>query len=555
MILQRYKKFNYISNLTHNKDIEYTNDGKFSTSGVSGFVGKILVSEKSKRESGKKRETKNEANNTLVYKMSSDVDFLIDHEAFVLSQLNQLKIPHFVKYYNLLESTDINILTKINKAKSKILLMEHLYSNYQPECLTFYNILKNYKDTGTKGRNMIASQILQILMALEISQNELSFTHYDLHMDNVLELECESNAVFLYQFQSGSASNDTFYVVPTFGYYPVLIDVGMSYVYNVNDRPMFSSIHNYINGSQSAIFDTFNDIHHLMISSFYYIEDCFEEYEKVSTKLKSIFSNIPVLRKRGWKQLKNNLVDSAVKKMKDEVKTFTSEIFDDQHDDLVGLLSALIKLPLKECEDESDKSDKDERKFNSSFDNFLKEIKYIHKLFSEQSDNDHLLLNIVKTVVNTIIKTEQKDEFKNLLITELKELSHIFSQELNTDKLQYIQFNYLYSDGNEIGIQLSDYFYKLVIENTSIIQKGYKNIEDKFEIYSPIDFFHYFYQNLTPHFKIDNDTIVYSFQNNIPTVRTCKKLDKDELYKINGSSYLTKGVMLNKYLSDNEKEN
>ena len=45
-------------------------------------------------------------------------------------------------------------------------------------------------------------------------------------------------------------------------------------------------------------------------------------------------------------------------------------------------------------------------------------------------------------------------------------------------KTKIIKFNNLYCDGKSVGIQLSDYFYKLVIENTNIIQSGYKSIED-----------------------------------------------------------------------------
>ena len=504
MILQRYKKFNHISEILKENDIEYKNDGKFSTAGVSGFVGKLFIN--NEKGSYDKKE-----DNTIVYKMSSDVDFIIDHESFVLSELNKLNIPHFCKYYKIKDN--INILSKINKSKSKILLMEHLYSQHfkeKEECKTFYNILHDNKDIGSKGRNIISSQILQILMALEISQNELSFTHYDLHMDNILELKCEYNSVFLYNV------NDEYFVVPTFGYYPVLIDVGMSYIYDVNDRPMFSSIHNYINGSQCAIFDTLNDIHHLLISSFYYIEDCSEDYENISDKLKSIFSNIPVLRKRGWKQLKNNIVEKTVDKIKTEIKYFNDQIFDNNRNDLVGLLAGLIILPLK------DKTSNDE--FNSSFTNFFKEIKYIYNLFD--LDDDYLLLNIVKVIVSSIIymkeNDDKKEEFENELVKNLKYLSRDFKSKLEIEKLQYIHFNYLYSDGIDIGIQLSNYFYKLVIENTSIIQKGYQNIEEKYEISSPINFFTYFYENLTPYFKIDNDTLVYTFENNIQLLKLAK---------------------------------
>jgi hypothetical protein len=554
MILSRYKKYNYISELfkTPNKLI-FKNDEKFTTDGVTGKVGKILINLK---------DSKKTKDNTIVYKFSDDVDFMIDHEALVLSELSKLKIPHFVKYYDIMN--DIDILNKSNTTNSKILLMEHLYSNYQPECLTFYNILKNNKDIGYKGKNIISSQILQILMALEIAQNETSFTHYDLHMDNVLELECEPNSVFLYELPLEDTKE--YYVVPTFGYYPCIIDVGMSYVFNVNDKPMLSSIHNYSNGSQSSIFDTFNDIHHLLISSFYYIEDCNEQYDEMSKKLKSIFSNVPVLRKRGWKQLKNNLADLLNEKLKNEVEIFNDEIFDDQHSDICGLLSALVKLPLQiseyeRSEDErSSVSSEENGEFNKSFYNFLKEIKYIHNnVFTRY--HDELLLNIFKTVIETINNKSNKldlsgsannanksDNFKSNLIKNLKELIDKFDVNIDKDKIENINFDYLYEDGISIGIQLSHFFYELVSSNTEVITKGYIKINEKHELYSPIDFFHLFYEKLSPFFKIDEDTVVYSFENKIPTIRSCKSLSSDQLNQINKSSYLTKGNRLNECL-------
>src|SRR5579872_3076510 len=216
MILSRYKKFNHIYKLCkYPNKLNFKNDGNFSTNGVSGKVGRLITDTDDIKHK--------EDENIIVYKFTDDMDFMIDHEALVLNDLNSLNIPHFVKYYNIVDN--IKLLEKVNKSNSKILLLEHLYSNYQPECLTFYNILKNNKDNNYKGKNIISSQILQILMALEISQNNCSFTHYDFHMDNIIEMECEPNAVFLYELYDDN--NKQYYVVPTMGYYPVIIDMGM----------------------------------------------------------------------------------------------------------------------------------------------------------------------------------------------------------------------------------------------------------------------------------------------------------------------------------------
>lgn len=533
MLLSRYKKYNTINNIYNNeKNINYSSLNKFSITGVSAHVSKLSIYTKDKKE------LKN--NNTVVYKLSNEVDFLIDHESFVLSELNKLKIPHFVKYYTITD--DIDIVK--NDTNSRVLLMEHLYSHYQPECLTFYNILKNNKD-DEKGENIIVSQILQVLMALEISQNELSFTHYDLHMDNVLELECEPNSVFLYELNINNEKE--YYVVPTFGYYPVIIDVGMSYVCTINDKPMLSPVHNYLNGSQCCIFDTFNDIHHLLISSFYYIEDCNENYDKISKKLKSIFSNVPVLRKRGWKQLKYNIDEELYNVLIDNVENFDDDIFDHLHMNIIGLISSFVKLPLQE-----NKHD-DEITFDSFY-FFFKEVKYIYMNVFNKSE-EYLLLNIIKIIVKTFNDSREGSNFKSSLISNLENLKNIFDISINKKNFENIEFNDLYKSCIDIGLQLSYYYYNIVNENTKVIIDGYNKINEKYEIYSPLDFFYYFYENLTPHFQIDEDTIIYSFENEMPIMRTCKVLNKDQLYRINKSSYLTKGNLLQEYLSNIDKLN
>ena len=50
--------------------------------------------------------------------------------------------------------------------------------------------------------NLMSSQILQILLALQIAQNKLNFTHYDLHTTNVLQQHCEFDALFLYNINN-----------------------------------------------------------------------------------------------------------------------------------------------------------------------------------------------------------------------------------------------------------------------------------------------------------------------------------------------------------------
>ena len=49
MISQRYKRLNYITDLINTENITYKNFGKFKTSGVSGFVGKLNILDKKRK--------------------------------------------------------------------------------------------------------------------------------------------------------------------------------------------------------------------------------------------------------------------------------------------------------------------------------------------------------------------------------------------------------------------------------------------------------------------------------------------------------------------------
>jgi hypothetical protein len=148
-----------------------------------------------------------------------------------------------------------------------------------------------------------------IISALQISQKHINFTHYDLHVENILIRQCEPEAIFVYNI------NNNLYTVPTFGFYPVIIDMGSSYSVSVENNSMKTSVAHYNNGLQPTIYDPLNDLHHFLLSALNSIEYESNEFYFLSTRMMYFFRNIPILRKRGWKQLPNNIMKLTIVKI------------------------------------------------------------------------------------------------------------------------------------------------------------------------------------------------------------------------------------------------
>jgi len=305
----------------------------FETKGVQGIAG-ILEH----RETGKQ----------VVFKLSIEIDRTIEHENQVTLELNKLRnfCPNFVGnlgcielpisrtyiYVNTPEDTDDEYSSKSesrsrseSRSESRSSESESSSEEEYEECKLFMDD-KEYLPTNMllleyvsphsfddfcryADKALLNSLILGVLCALGISQKHLNFTHYDLHIDNILIRECEPEAIFMYIIDGNS------FVVPTFGFYPVIIDMGLSYCKALEGSTTKTPVEHYNKGLQSVVFDKFNDVHHFLISALYSVEYEEEEFYYLSTKMLYFFRHIPILRKRGWKMLPNNILKLTMREI------------------------------------------------------------------------------------------------------------------------------------------------------------------------------------------------------------------------------------------------
>lgn len=191
-------------------DYSYT----FSKCGKQGIAGVMTSNEKIENEYIQ-----------YCFKISKHLDFLIEHEWYVLSQLSKLNpyCIHFCKSVGTITSGfEFKLNAKTNpyqpntdkKMTRTVLLSEYIKDSYK---------FSKYIASKYVESKVIYSIIKQVLVALIIAQHKLKFTHYDLHSCNILIKKCDPNIVFTY------VCNGITYVIPTYGSYPIIIDYGFSY--------------------------------------------------------------------------------------------------------------------------------------------------------------------------------------------------------------------------------------------------------------------------------------------------------------------------------------
>ena len=336
-----------------------------------------------------------------------------------------------------------------------ILLFEKIHN------FPFHRLLKKFNYDN----NIISSQLLQILLGLQIAQNECKFTHYDLHTSNILEQHCELDSVFLYNIKGEK------YAVPTYGYYPKIIDLGSSYSETVTNHTMLTHANSYDYGFQSQFFDPLNDVHHSLLSLFYYIENKKSCFETLCNKIKYMFHNVPVLRKSGWKKLPHDLTDTILYKIKKDClpEYEDYDVFRDYKGNFLEIFNSLVyipfekglkedilnidisKLDMEQFEREKREESKEGSKEESDSDSDSEEEdltnekeEYIFNFLNEYPQlNFKPYFHNVMVEINKMFHNEETCGEEILFI--LRELFHI----INNNKAELIKFKTIYENKYE----------------------------------------------------------------------------------------------------------
>lgn len=458
-----YKKIVDVYN--DNKDKYWEEWLEFSeiiSSGKQGFVGIFNI--------------KN-TNYKVIFKISQRISHLIQHEFAVSKDINKLceYVPFFCRSYGniLCESNpECNLSTEPfrinkddndNKDKNKfeplierdVLLLEHLQG-----CTKLYNYIK----TNNISDDVIHSIIQNVLCSILIAQNDMSFTHYDLHSDNILVKDCNKNVCFVYKF-----NNKDCICFPSYGKHPIIIDYGFSYSKSLDDNYIWSSLSTTDVGFTSTMFDKVSDPKIFLITTTKELKEY--RYGKYSLTMREFVRNnyehLNIDWNCGWFKY-DSATDIVINKI-EEYANCTS-FFKNNIDHCIDICNSLIVLPLEECKHDN---------IQLSFTVLLSEFAKIE----EQIVSHYYCLYIFDVMINIarevrILYNDAGSRARAVKFFHEKLVNYIDSIAKYV-VVKNIDFNKLLCAIYEFSRCLEGIYYKYMTKYTEINTKKYKNVKYK----------------------------------------------------------------------------
>ncbi len=409
-----------------------------------------------------------------VFKIPKEVNTLIDHEFKISQDMEELcsYLPHFNKVLEVKKNVkchipNCSIKTTFNPFTNYNCIRDVALVEYIPSSLTLLEYLK-----GTNFSYM-ESLIHQLILALFIAQQEKNFTHYDLHLENILIRRCLKRTFFWYKFlYEGTTINRLVY---TNGHFPVLFDYGFAYSKGLEGTSYTNSLFFTNKGYTPFMFDEVNDFKTLMIR-LAYVRNCpskirdlvnkkFLKVEKSKNKRKS---NCTIDLETGWNKTTVSSIARIVCKRLNRIITelrptdYRDNFIYRELDNLIDLFGILIKLPIGQ-------NDFKVETLKDTVRIFLTEWEKIDNWF----DNNHGVdekLNIMKRLIETIneildtqLQTETDDNQNCLSIVDIE---HKFKLEMFKILDAFGDFIYIenfnYGEFLSSIIQISNYIEHVV---------------------------------------------------------------------------------------------
>ena len=354
-----------------------------------------------------------------VFKISQYINNLALHESVTMQGLKDISkyCPHFMKGFGVVKC---NVEPKYRKAsnpfevKSKYPIEKDiLLCEFIDRSSKFYNYIKSERIH----EDVLYSVVKQVLMAITIAQREKEFTHYDLHSNNVMIKKCDKDLVFLYKID-----DDNQFCVPSLGYYSVIIDYGFSYISDMNDGPLLTSMAHTDVGFISDRYDWVADPKLFLVTVSDEIKDKrnTKKAKKFRRIVKNIFAPLKIEWDSGWDNVEKK---GAIDYVADLLEPYYSKsrLFSEYDYYCLDLLQSLIILPLEK---------QDHTHIKKSFEVFLTEWVKIENEISNEFYNLYILKELVdsaRLIRPEYMRSETRDRaiavFRNSLYEILNKVS------------------------------------------------------------------------------------------------------------------------------------
>lgn len=308
----------------------------------------------------------------IVWKISKRASFVCESEyetGKVIMDSPLHILPHFVK---VIDCTDVYLSSK-DRVPRTCLMMEEIRGGRLldvilncGECRDVLNLTK------------------QILLAIEAAQQIVQFTHYDLHIENVLVRETDDDK-YVYIFPDGSM-----HLVETNGLCAVIIDYG--YAYTSKAKTILPSLYHNDAGFQSFQFSPLSDVMTLLCSTVYEFRHSESHFVQ---QVSNMFRDMPSTfnRECGWIEGYTNLPKAMARILKPPISDVRSDSIFRDVPVVVDLIQALVEIPLDSRADTYP---------NVSYTKTFAALYYQWFLVEEELANPELEALFLKTVIRSV---------------------------------------------------------------------------------------------------------------------------------------------------------
>ena len=511
-------------------------DSLFGNPGKQGIVGLLNFKNNTSDEAGEDSDDNNSKSNNLkcVFKISQYVNYLATHEYVIMKGLEEVATfcPHFCRTIGLQETTmdakfqknctnPFTINTRY-PVKKDVLLIEYI-----DKAAKFYNYIKSSKIDEA----ILYSSIKQVLMAINIAQKLKQFSHYDLHSFNVMMKRCDKDLVMLYVLD-----DENQFAIPSFGHYPVIIDYGFSFISDMNNGPLWTSLAHTDAGFMSDRFDWVADPKLFLVSVSSEIKE--KRQSKTSEKfrriVKNMFKPLSIDWDCGWD---NKEERGAADFILDIIEPYCepSPLFREYPHYCIDIIQSLIILPLQ-----NQKYSDIELSFNTFVGEWIK--------IENEISNAYFGLYVLKNLISfaRILRPSYSNEktrksavtsFRRAIYVTLDEISK-FARPKNVDYEKMLCSLYVFATSTE-GV-----LYDVINNRMKDKIKEYEKmpVQNVEQIYAAIDV------NIPSKYQYNSNTII-CLVDCITKKRSYHKLSEEIIDDLNSSSHLTHGCSLYSFIN------
>lgn len=380
----------------------------------------------------------------FVFKIPKDVSTLLDHEYKVSKSLEPLScfLPNFnrvlevkrnIKCYipenkKILFNASYNPFSKYNCVRDASII------EYIPSKLTLLKYLQETNFTGCS-----EALLHQLILALFIAQNSLNFTHYDLHLENILLRRCFKRTFFWYKFEYEEVVLER--LILTDGYFPVIFDYGFAFTKDLENTTYNNSLFFTNKGYTPFKFDDIVDFKTLIVR-LAFSRNCPKKFKDLADEkfLKTDRVKFKIDKETGWIKSTVSSAGRVVSRRLEKTILEINSSYKDKFifkelDNIVDLFGVLIKIPM-------DKTTFKNGTLKESVKTFLEEWEKIDEWFSEDFADDKL--NIIKRMFealnNLIEEFQDYEEIVRNFKLKLFEIFDGFGDFVNVKNINYGSF-------------------------------------------------------------------------------------------------------------------